>query len=128
MLENETLVKVSAKLEQQLSISKTQNSSISHDKEENALINNRKDTLHGTENSNIYGGNDGNQNKIAPGSASKQTFPENLSKGNREFSSRSFIHHEEKSHEHSEQIFHSQPLANNFMESSEHQAIFASQP
>ena len=129
MLEKERLVEVSAKLEQQLPISKTRNPSISHDEEESALANNGKDTtLHGIETSNIYGGNDGNQNKMAPGSVSKQTLPANLSKGNREFFSTFFNRHEEKYHKNSEQIFHSQPLANNFMENPEHRAIFASQP
>ena len=84
MLEKERLVEVSAKLEQQISsISKTRNSSISHDEEENAWINNSKDkTLRGTETSSIYCGDDGNQNKMAPGSVSKQTFLANLSKEN----------------------------------------------
>ena len=130
MLEKERLVEVSAKLEQQISsISKTRNSSISHDEEENAWINNSKDkTLRGTETSSIYCGDDGNQNKMAPGSVSKQTFLANLSKENTEFFSTCFNRHEENNHKHSEQIFHSQPLANNFMKNPEHHAIFASQP
>ena len=130
MLEKERLVEVSAKLEQQISsISKTRNSSISHDEEENAWINNSKDkTLRGTETSSIYCGDDGNQNKMAPGSVSKQTFSANLSKENTEIFSTCFNRHEENNHKHSEQIFHSQPLANNFMKNPEHHAIFASQP